>query len=73
MDEKYLEMAGDSERSAIDAGIARVRSVVEVRPKDFDGTCECGEIIPQPRVTLGHFKCVECQSALERRGRHFVK
>ena len=73
MDEKYLEMAGDSERSAINAGVRKSQESKQLRPVGFDGTCTCGEEIPEGRVSLGYYNCAECQAALERRGKFFVK
>lgn len=70
MDENFLEQAEANIQSEIDAGIRRAQ-VRQNKPSGFDGTCACGEIIPEKRVELGYYRCFYCQSRLEegRRGR----
>ncbi len=52
--------------------IARKAMAPETHP-DFDGIhcVECGEEIPDIRLRLGKVRCVECQSAIERRHKLF--
>lgn len=67
MDENFLERADELNRSEIEAGIARARNNGgRARPADFDGTCTCGDEIPEARVALGYYRCVRCQSLLEK-------
>lgn len=69
MDEHYLIGAERIQESVIQAGVDRAR-VREAKPSGFDGTCGCGEEIPEGRIALGYYRCVTCQSTLEgRRGR----
>jgi RNA polymerase-binding transcription factor DksA len=58
-------------QKAIAAVVAR--NAPEKHP-DFDGeTCiACGEFIPAERLALGKIRCVDCQSALEKRGKLFA-
>lgn len=69
MDEKYLEMAGDFAARIIESGIERSRKSATM-PIDFDGHCSCGEEIPKIRIDHGYFNCVDCQTAIERAGKH---
>lgn len=66
MDENFLERADELNRSEIEAGIARARNRQAVRPADFDGTCTCGDDIDKARVALGYYRCVRCQTRLEK-------
>lgn len=42
---------------------------------DFDGeSCiDCGETIPEQRLKLGKIRCVDCQTALEKRAKLFAR
>jgi RNA polymerase-binding transcription factor DksA len=42
-------------------------------PKDFDGeSCmECGAGIVEKRLALGFWRCVECQTVIEKRSRSY--
>lgn len=67
MDEKFIEIADAVTQAEIAAGIAKAQHA-QKKPVGFDGTCpECGEHIPEPRVSLGFFNCVSCQSKIEHR------
>ena len=69
MDEKYLEMADKISEAGVTAGIASARTTQpnQIKPKDFDGTCTCGEEIPPERVALHFYNCVVCQGRKEDR------
>jgi RNA polymerase-binding transcription factor DksA len=69
MNEKFLEQAEELSRAEVDNAIARAR-FQESKPIDFDGACSCGNEIPDARVQLGYYRCLECQTALEHKGRH---
>jgi RNA polymerase-binding transcription factor DksA len=66
MDEKFLEQADALTASLTEAGIARARTK-RIKPTDFEGFCTCGTEVPQLRVDLSLYNCVDCQTALERR------
>lgn len=68
MSERFLEQAEELARAEVDAAVARARTPQQ-RPIDFDGTCECGNEIPEKRVSLGYYRCVECQRLTEERAR----
>lgn len=70
MDENFLERADELATQKIREGVAAA-GVREPMPPGFDGKCECGGLIPIPRVTLGYYRCVVCQSEIERRGRFY--
>lgn len=67
MDEKFLEQASDLANAEVLKGIAKAR-VVEAPPPGFSGVCACGDEIPEKRIALGYYRCVECQTSLEKRG-----
>ncbi len=68
MDEKHLEQADAITSALIDAGVAKARSR-QKRPVDFEGFCTCGAEIPPERIADERYNCVDCQTALERRGK----
>lgn len=69
MDENHLIGAEKLQEQAILAGVAKCRTQ-EPMPSGFDGTCGCGEPVPEGRIKLGFYRCLDCQVALEkRRGR----
>lgn len=65
MDESYLDHAERIMQSQIDAGIAKTRKK-EPPPPGFDGTCECEAAIPPQRIAMGYYRCVACQTQLEK-------
>lgn len=65
MDEKYLEMAGALSEADVTHGLQKARSS-SPKPEGFDGTCKCGEDIPQLRIDHGFYTCVECKAREER-------
>ena len=70
MDEKYLETAELHSAAEATEGLAKIqRDLVrtQMKPKDFDGTCTCGEEIPPERVALKYYNCVVCQGQKEDR------
>lgn len=71
MDEKFIEVADALTQSMIDQAIEATRHRAEKPPEGFDGTCECGEMIPEARITLGYYRCVCCQSNIEERQRMY--
>ncbi len=70
MDEKYLEMADDFATRLIESGINQARKSA-IMPIGFDGCCSCGEEVPKQRIAHGFYNCVDCQTAIERRGKYF--
>lgn len=62
-----LDHASDVEQAFRDAAINAARTA-EHQPKDFDGeNCyDCGLEIPLARLSLGKFRCVECQTLKEK-------
>ena len=64
MDEKQLELAEALAASAVDRGISKIRAS-HVKPKGFDGTCECGEVIPKGRIAAEYYNCIDCQRLIE--------
>lgn len=70
MEEDFIARANALADSIVTKGIERAQQR-EPMPQDFDGDCECGEKIPEARVALGYYRCVSCQSTLEKRGRQF--
>ena len=71
MDEKYLELAEELTTRAIENGIEQSRKAVTM-PIGFDGYCSCGELIPAERIAHSFYNCVECQTAVEQKGK-FMK
>ncbi len=68
MDEKYLETAELHLAAEATESLAKVRRELnQPKPKDFDGTCTCGEEIPPERVALKFYNCVICQGRKEDR------
>lgn len=70
MDENFFERAEELARAEIEAGIARARRRAST-PSGFDGFCDCGNEIPSKRVELGYYRCLECQTKLEKTRRLF--
>ena len=68
MDENFLEQAEANNRSEIEAGIKRAQAR-QLKPSNFDGSCDCGELIPEKRIELGYYRCFYCQDRLEKEGR----
>lgn len=68
MDEYFLEGAEKVNEAIVREGIAKC-STKEKPPPQFDGTCECGEVIPEQRVALGYYRCLDCQKLREKRGK----
>ena len=66
MDEYLLVGAEKLAAEAIQAGIEKCRTKEDL-PAGFDGSCECGEDIDPRRVALGHYRCLDCQTRIERR------
>jgi len=67
MDEKYLETAEALTSRAVDEAVARIRKNQHTKPDGFDGHCDCGDAIPEARIALGYYRCVACQTRLEKR------
>jgi hypothetical protein len=70
MDEKYLEYAEALATAEVQRGIDAARQRANP-PPDFDGTCDCGEVINPARINLGYYRCLYCQTQLERKGRRY--
>lgn len=66
MDEYLLVGAEKLAEEAIQQGIEKCRTREE-RPPGFDGSCSCGEDIDPRRIALGHYRCLDCQTRIERR------
>lgn len=72
MDEAHFEQAAKIEQNMRDAALAKAKAANEAahtRPEDFDGACACGEPIPDARLSLGYFTCIDCASVSERRAK----
>jgi RNA polymerase-binding transcription factor DksA len=69
-----LDRATEVEESFRDAALRRLQRQEKV-PPEFDGkSCtECDFEIPQGRLALGKFRCVECQDFREKSGKMFVR
>ena len=67
MDEKYFEVAESLSARAVEEAVRRIRNSKQERPMNFAGECSCGEQVPEARIALGYYRCVTCQSRLERR------
>lgn len=67
MDEYLLVGAEKLAAEAIQAGIEKCRTK-EGPPPGFDGSCECGEDVDPRRIALGYYRCLDCQTRIERRG-----
>jgi RNA polymerase-binding transcription factor DksA len=69
-----LDRATEVEESFRDAAMRRLQRQEKV-PSEFDGmSCtECDCEIPQGRLALGKFRCVECQDFREKSGKMFVR
>lgn len=66
MDERILELAEQAQLHEVDAAVATIRRRdTQQRPEGFDGTCGCGEVIPDLRIAAGKFNCTDCQSIIE--------
>lgn len=65
-----LDQASEVEESFRQAAISYARSK-NSPPKDFDGeSCyDCGVPIPEGRLKLGKFTCVDCQQVREKQGK----
>jgi RNA polymerase-binding transcription factor DksA len=68
MDEKFLVGAEELQSAVVQHGIEKCRTK-EATPSGFDGACGCGEEIPSGRVALGYFRCLTCQTNIERAAR----
>ena len=66
MDEYLLVGAEKFAEEAIQKGIERCRTK-DGPPAGFDGSCECGEDVDPRRIALGYYRCLDCQTRLERR------
>ena len=72
-----FDQASEVEQAFRDAAISAARAA-ERKPKDFDGeNCyDCGLEIPLARLSLGKFRCVQCQALLEKaqklNGKHYA-
>lgn len=73
MDERYLEMAEKITLAETQAGVDNVRLRAQRKPLDFVGNCLCGEKVPKKRIAAGYFNCIECQTAIEQKGKAFSK
>ena len=64
----FLDGVSDDEERFRDMAIRVIQSNLQV-PKDFDGKhcVRCDDKIPKARLDLGMFRCIECQTLLERR------
>lgn len=67
MDENFVITAEKNVKAEILAGIERAR-VRTTKPTNFAGTCECGNEVPAQRVALGYYRCIGCQSSIEKGG-----
>jgi hypothetical protein len=67
MDENFLEVAEASTQHKIEIALDRAR-IRQTKPLGFDGICTCGETIQEERIQLGYYRCLCCQSQLERKG-----
>lgn len=65
MDERYMEFAERLAEAQVRAGIERAQMRMGP-PPGFDGMCDCGAVIPQKRVELGYYRCLDCQTKTER-------
>lgn len=65
-----MEQAEALERNQRDRAIAAASGKLRETHPDFDGThcveSDCGEPIPQLRLTLGKVRCVACQALREK-------
>lgn len=68
MDERYLEQAERLAEAQVRDGIERAQMRMGP-PPGFDGTCNCGSDIPQRRIELGYYRCLECQAKREKMAR----
>lgn len=66
MDEYLLVGAEKLAEEAVQKGIERCRTK-DGPPTGFDGSCKCGEDIDPRRIALGYYRCLDCQTRLERR------
>jgi hypothetical protein len=66
MDEYLLVGAEKLAEEAIQAGIEKCRAK-DGPPAGFDGSCKCGEDVDPRRIALGYYRCLDCQTRLERR------
>ena len=74
MDEKFVEMGEATQAAVVEHSLARVAAqAFPDKPVSVDKQTthciedDCGEPLPQMRVERGQERCVECQSAKERR------
>jgi RNA polymerase-binding transcription factor DksA len=70
MDEKQMELADALTNSIIEGAISKAR-LTQVRPKNYEGFCECGAEVPQRRVDAGYFNCLFCQEHIEHRKKYY--
>lgn len=68
MDENFIERAEALTRAEVEHSLTRIRSTLQDKKPDFfDGSCEiCGEPVPQRRSALGYYRCIDCQSRIEK-------
>ena len=64
MDERFIEQAERLAEAQVRDGIERAQTR-NGPPPGFDGTCDCGTDIPQKRVELGYYRCLDCQRKTE--------
>lgn len=68
MNEKYLEGSEELVAQLTEWRIQKAQAELRVpRPEDWDGECpDCGIAVPEQRVALGFYNCVDCQTELEK-------
>jgi len=69
-----LDHASDMENAHRERAIAELRKP-PITPKDFNGEdcVDCGDEIPEARLSMYKFTCIACQMNRERLGRGFIK
>lgn len=62
-----IDRASALETMANEEGVRKVLRRMEKPPSDFDGThcVECGEPIPEKRLSTGAFRDIYCQQRIE--------
>ena len=73
LDEGDMASAYQMRENALALAKAKAAMAPETHP-DFDGeSCvDCGDDIPQLRLSMGKVRCVHCQTALERKGKLYA-
>lgn len=73
MDEHHFEHAAKLEQMMRDKAMERAKEKearLHAKPENFDGTCPLCEVeIPQARIELGYYICIECREKQEQRTR----